>query len=160
MGLKPTFTQADVKARLDKFLAVVERRQIQRLQYLGELCVTHARSIPAMSGFTDQTGNLRSSIGYVVFKNGVAVHIGYNQVLQGSKGVTMGKELAWKVGEKYKDGVALVVTAGMNYAVAVESRGKDVITSAEILAKVELPRMLKDLNNNINQALSDFSILL
>lgn len=157
MGLTPKFTQADVRSRFDRFLAVVERRQIQRLQYLGEMCVTHARSIPASAGFTDQTGNLRSSIGYAVFKNGVAVHEGFSQVLQGSEGAKKGKELAWRVGEKYKDGIALVVTAGMNYAVAVESRGKDVITSAEILAKNELPRMLKELTRNINQAFNDLA---
>jgi len=153
MAITPNFTQADVKARFDKFLGIVESRAIKRLQYLGEICVKHAKEIPAGSGFTDQTGNLRSSIGYMVFVRGVAVHEFYESVNGGALGVSTGKALASKVGAKYKDGIALVVTAGMDYAVAVESRGKDVLTSAESLAKTELPRMLAELKANINKAL-------
>lgn len=138
--------------------------QIEILQELGEMCVKRAKEIPADIGFTDQTGNLRSSIGYVIFKDGVAIRESY----QGqSEGVNTGKALAEKVGAKYKKGLVLVVTAGMNYAVALESGRRkkpdgtyysvpprDVLTSAELLAKRELPRMLAELKNNIEKALS------
>jgi hypothetical protein len=40
----------------------------------------------------------------------------------------------------------------MNYAVHVESKGRDVITSAEQLAKRELPKMLAKLVENIKRA--------
>lgn len=153
MGITPTFKPADIKKRFDAFLKVVEKRKIERLQYLGELCVKTAREIPAESGFTDQTGNLRSSIGYMVFVNGVAVHEGYEVVKGGTEGAQEGAALARKIGTKYANGISLVVTAGMSYAVAVESRGKDVLTSAEIYAKQELPKMLKELKDNINQSL-------
>jgi hypothetical protein len=149
MGLEPTFTQAAIRSRMDKFIAVIEKRQIERLQYLGEECVKIAREIPASVGFTDQTGNLRSSIGYVVFKNGIAIHEGYQGT---SEGIQSGKSLAEKVG-KSKQGVALIVTAGMNYAIYLESNGRDVLTSAEIHAKQELPKMLDALKKNINKAL-------
>lgn len=150
MGLTPKFTQADIRARMDKFLAVVEKRQIQRLQMLGEMCVTHAKSIPATVGFGDVTGNLRSSIGYMVFKDGVAIHVGYQGL---SAGTSAGKTLAENVSSKYPSGILLVVTAGMNYAVYVEAKGRDVLTSAENMAKQELPRMLEQLRKNINSAL-------
>lgn len=150
MGITANFTEADVKARIDKFLRVIEKRIIQRLQYLGEQCVTHAKSIPASVGFNDQTGNLRSSIGYMVFKNGIAVHENYSGFDEGS---SAGKALAEKVGSKHTMGYSLVVTAGMNYAVYVEAKGRDVLTSAEILAKQELPVMLAALKSNINKAL-------
>lgn len=155
MGITPKFNQGIVRERFDKFIEAIERAQIKRLKYLGELCVKHAREIPASTGFTDQTGNLRSSIGYMVFKNGVAVHEGYLQVKEGGEGIQSGKNLAMKVGAKYTEGIALVVTAGMNYAVYLEAKGRDVLTSAESLAKQELPKMVEDLKKNINRALTE-----
>lgn len=151
MAIKPNFTRDDIKKRCDAFLEVVKKKQIERLQRLGEMCVTHAREVPPEIGFHDQTGNLRSSIGYAVFVDGVAVHTAYEQTLQGATGVKAGESLANKVGSE-TTGICLVVTAGMNYAVHVEAKGRDVITSAEQLAKRELPNMLAKLVNNIQRA--------
>ena len=155
MGITPRFGKDAVRSRFDKFLEAIERAQIKRLQYLGELCVKHAREVPAESGFTDQTGNLRSSIGYVIFKDGVAINESYTQVKEGNEGVTAGLALARKVGAKYTEGIALVVTAGMKYAIHLESKGRDVLASAENLAKQELPRMVEELKTNINRALTE-----
>lgn len=152
MALTAKFTESDVKNRFNKVLDVIVKRQIARLQELGEMCVIRAREIPAEIGFTDQTGNLRSSIGYMVFNNGIAVHDNYVQTLTGTEGLKNGKMLAEKIGSKFKNGVSLVVTAGMNYAIYLESNGRDVLTSAELLAKQELPRMVAELKNNINKA--------
>jgi len=150
MGIEANFTQADVKKRFDAFLDQVQKQQIKRLQMLGEMCVTHARSVPKEQGFEDQTGNLRSSIGYMVFVDGVAIHSFYEQVKEGATGMQAGETLAKKVGEDQK-GVCLVVTAGMNYAMYLEAKGRDVLTSAEHLAERELPRMLEKLIANIEQ---------
>jgi hypothetical protein len=162
MGLKPTFTQADVAKRFDKFLDIVERRQIERMKMLGEMCVIHARELPPEIGFHDQTGNLRSSIGYIIFKDGVSVHESFEQVKSGSEGAKTGRNLANKIGEKFRGkGIVLVVVAGMNYALALEANGAYklkskrpyvVLTTAEQLAKQELPRMLEDLKSNIYKA--------
>lgn len=151
MGIKANFSIDSVRRRFDAFLEVVEEEQIKALQYLGEMCVAHARSIPKEQGFEDQTGNLRSSIGYAVFVDGIAVHTLYNEVGGGAIGAKAGQELSAKIGER-TNGVCLVVTAGMNYALYVESRGRDVIASAEQLAERELPRMLEKLIDNIKKA--------
>lgn len=152
MGIEATFSMADVEKRFKAFLDEIEKKQIARLQKLGEMCVNHARNIaPENNGFNDQTGNLRSSIGYVVFNDGVAVHTAYKQVLNGSEGVQKGEALALKVGGMSK-GICLVVTAGMEYALYVEAKGRDVITSAEHLAERELPGMLEKLVSNIKRA--------
>lgn len=151
MGVKVAFSKDAIRGRFDAFLDKVQEQQIKRLQMLGEMCVTHARSIPREIGFEDQTGNLRSSIGYAVFVDGVAVHTSYNEVKGGSIGAKTGEVLAQKIGQDMQ-GVCLVVTAGMNYALYVESRGRDVITSAEQLAERELPRMLEKLVDNIKKA--------
>jgi len=154
MAIKPNFTQADVQKRFNKFLEVVERRQIDRLKMLGEMCITRAREIPASIGFTDQTGNLRSSIGYTIFNDGVAIHESFEQVKEGAEGVATGRMIAEKIGDRYQGkGLVLVVVAGMNYAIYLEAKGRDVLTSAEQLAQQELPRMLSELVSNINKAL-------
>jgi hypothetical protein len=154
MGITPNFTPADLQRFFDAFLSEIEKQQIRRLQELGEMCVNHARSIPKEQGFEDQTGNLRSSIGYMVFVNGVAIHGEYVTV-QPKKpkpgviydGAEKGEALAKKVGEN-TTGVCLVVTAGMDYAIYLEAKGRDVITSAEHLAERELPKMLDELIEN------------
>lgn len=71
MGIEAKFTRSDVEKVYDNFVDGVKRQQIKRLQYLGEICLNEAR----MNGnYQYQTGNLRSSIGYTVFVDGVAVH--------------------------------------------------------------------------------------
>ena len=153
MGINPTFNQEDVSRRFAAFLDVIVEKQIKRLQELGEKCVMHAKSIPENIGFKDQTGNLRHSIGYMVFKDGIAIHEGYSQ--DGGEGAKVGQKLAKTIGSKYPEGVVLVVTAGMNYALYVESKGRDVLTSAEHLAQQELPKMLQKLVSNIEKATTE-----
>lgn len=150
MAVIPRFTTDDIKRRLDAFLDEVQRQQIRRLQMLGEMCVQHAREVPSDIGFSDRTGNLRSSIGYSIFVDGVAVHSSYEVVKDGVEGAKAGQDLATRVGNQ-TSGVCLVVTAGMNYALHVESQGRDVITSAEELAREELPRLMNRLADNIRR---------
>jgi hypothetical protein len=157
MGITPTFNKAAIKQNFDNFLKIVEKRMIYRMQRLGEDCVTYQK---LHRGYTDQTANLKSSTGYIVFVNGIAVHTAYEQEAPkvSKSGVTydgaqQGESLAKQIGAKYSNGIALVVTAGMDYAVKVESMGKDVLTSAEIYAKQELPKMIKELKANISKAL-------
>lgn len=146
-----------VKGRMNAFLDEVKKQQISRLRELGEMCVAYAQSVPPETGFHDQTGNLRSSIGYMVFVDGVAVHQSpFEQVqpkAEVSNGVVyngnkVGEELCRRIGEQ-TTGVCLVCVAGMNYAQYVESKGRDVLTGAEHLAEKELPRMLEQLVKNI-----------
>lgn len=153
MGIKPRFKQADVRKRLDQFMGVIQNRIISRMQYLGEMCVTHARQVPAETGFRDQTGNLRSSIGYMVFHNGKSLSENYKQVAGGTLGIERGKALAREVAGKFPKGFLLVVTAGMDYAIHLESKGRDVLASAENLAEREWPRMREELTRNVAKAM-------
>lgn len=151
MGIEAQFTKEEVQERFSAFVGKIQQQQVKRLQMLGEMCVNNARSVPKETGFEDQTGNLRSSIGYAVFVDGVAVHSFYDEVKGGAVGAKAGADLSQKIGER-TNGVCLVVTAGMNYALYVEARGRDVIASAEQLAERELPRMLDRLIDNIRSA--------
>ena len=71
-----------------------------------------------------------------------------NAIYKGSK---VGYELAKQVGQQTQ-GYALVVVAGMNYAVHVESKGRDVLTSAEKQAEKDIAKELADLVTNVKKA--------
>lgn len=155
-----TVEKNDISARFRQFRKAIVEKQIERLQRLGEMCVTQARGVPPSVGFHDQTGNLRSSIGYMVFVDGVPVYQStFEQVSPQAAhkdGVTYdggkkGEAYCREIGEN-TTGVCLVVVAGMDYATYVESKGRDVLTSAEHLAEQELPKQLAELIENIKKA--------
>ena len=153
MGIKANFTQEDVRKRFDAFLSEIEKKQIDRLNRLGEMCLIEARN---NKGYMMQTGALLSSTGYKVFVDGVAVHSQFDAASGAERGAAAtgmkaGQSIAERVGKGTK-GVALVVVAGMNYAAYVEAKGYNVLSSAEHLAERELPRMLDKLITNIKRA--------
>lgn len=124
---------------------------IRALSYLGEVCVIEAKDRPQESSWFDQSGNLRSSIGYVIVHNGKTIKYSeFNQVKQGSDGIKEGKELATELAKQYTSGYALIVVAGMNYAELVEAMdSKVVLASAELFARNELPNMMAKLKTQI-----------
>lgn len=151
MGIIPRYTRQDIKKLLAKRVEAINRAIILQLCRLGEMCVNHAREIDPEIGFHDQTGNLRSSIGYVVYQNGREVDIKFDRTVQGDKGMIKGMILAREVAGKYPRGFVLVVVAGMEYAVHVESCNRDVLSSAEHLAEEKLPGMLKQIDTKIKK---------
>lgn len=156
INVKPNFTVDDVRQRYDAFLDVVEELQLEALQQLGEECVTFARSDHA-NDWQDQTGNLRSSIGYMIFKDGKVVFgTPFEQVAAKNPpkdgvpldGAKRGEALCRSIGEQ-TTGMTLVMVAGMNYAIYVESKGRDVITGAHTHAVRTLPQMIEQLKSDI-----------
>ena len=126
---------------------------IQAMGSLGVECVNHARQIPKDIGFEDHTGNLRSSIGFKLFVDGEPVMENYRKVLNGDEGIANGKALADEVGQRCEqDQIMLVVTAGMEYAIYVESRGRDVIASAESLCYENLPQLRTRIEEMVRNA--------
>ncbi len=153
MAIKPNFTKDDVRKRFDAFLNEIEKKQIARLQRLGEMCLVEART---NKGYMMQTGALLSSTGYEVFVDGVAIHSQFDAASGAESnaaemGIKSGQSIAETIGKGTK-GIALVVVAGMNYAAYVEAKGYNVLSSAEHLAERELPRMLEKLIPNIKRA--------
>ena len=151
MGLtiKPSFNVNDIKNIVQKKLDKIEEAIIFRLQFIGERFVTNART---NANFTDRTGNLRSSIGYAVFKNGEKISENFKNAdtgPDGRTGVGKSKEIAAKAAESFPKGFALIVVAGMEYAAAVESKNYDVITSSSFIAEEELKKAIEGLNKKI-----------
>lgn len=157
MGIKAHF-KGDINATFDAFLTEVERQVIESLCRVGEQAVTYSRN-DHVNNWQDQTSNLRSSIGYVVFKDGKPVRQSeFAQVApkitrEGVElnGAQIGEALAKQVGAQTQ-GYTLVVVAGMKYAIYVESKGRDVLTTAEKQAEKNIARELADLVKNIEDA--------
>ena len=118
-----------------------------RFQQIGEECVKIARE-PHANDYNDITGNLRSSIGYVILVDGKPVVNGETKQISGkegsgAEGVQAGQELLARLQGNYPKGVVLIVCAGMRYAAYVENiHHKDVLTAAELVAESLVKKLL------------------
>lgn len=114
------------------------------LCYVGEQCITEARN---GGTYEDQTGNLRSSIGYAVLMNGQIIQSDcVDKIKNGDEGVSEGLAFLQKrIKSASKKGVCLIVTAGMNYAVYVEMKGYVVLSSTKLKAPVLVKQILTSL---------------
>lgn len=130
-----------IKSELDAARQRIEKGLVDVLNQVGLTFVRDARNMSkAKGGFGDDTGNLRSSIGYFILKNGVIISDNFKQYKQGVEGKPMADRLLNEV--RSKAGYQLVGVAGMNYASHVESKGYNVITAQADLAVVSLDRIL------------------
>lgn len=134
VGLKilPKLSREVIRTLLGGKLDGLKKYFIDRFEYIGEEFIAQART---RANFTDQTANLRSSIGYVIlvdgkqYKSAFPVHTGKDGQT-GEEGARRGLELGLSFGKKYPSGIVLICVAGMEYAAAVESKNKDVITGS------------------------------
>lgn len=145
---------------LDEYGGQVEQYYISRLAEAGEAAIAEAVT---KGRYQNITGNLRSSIGYVIGYDGKVIREGgfhkvqghgenYQRVTfttrngkkvdfwakgkfgDGSEGSRKGLELARSVIAKTK-GYSFVIVAGMEYASYVNSKGYDVMDSAKLELK-------------------------
>ena len=126
-----------IKTIVDHIEASIETKMkviVNAFCYVGEQCIIEARD---NGDYTDQTGNLRSSIGYAVVWNGKVVKRDcIDKIKNGEEGVSQGeKYLSDRIKKASKKGIVLIVTAGMNYAEYVEAIGYNVLSSAELKAE-------------------------
>ncbi len=147
MGIKAGFTKQDIAHRLTLFHENVKKTIISHLILLGEKCINLAKDL---NTYKDRTGNLRSSLGYIVVSNGKIVHA-FNFIGKGQKGKSDGEAYIRQISGRYSNGYALIIVAGMQYAAAVEAKGYDVLTSSEIFAEKELPKLMTDIRNALNK---------
>lgn len=138
MGLTPTFTGQEIDGAFESFKDSKEAKFIEIFKYVGEQFVNQCRDLRT---YRDQTGNLRSSIGFIIALDGTIHEENWNG---DSTGIAHGKDTANKVLLSSKTGIVLIGVAGMEYASAVESRGLDVITGGTLQAEIILKSIMKD----------------
>lgn len=143
MPITPITPSRQIDRAVDNYVANVRRAILYKMQYVGERCIVEARTT---ANFTDRTGNLRSSIGYVVVMDGKVQHKGrFEVVKQGSEGAAEGDKFISKVVAEFPKDIVLVVAAGMKYAAYVAAKGFNVTDSAELLAHKLVPQILTQL---------------
>lgn len=143
---------SEIRDYIRKSVERIDKVVIRNLQRLGEECVIYVKDRTGEESWYDQTGNLRSSIGYVIAMDGKIVRSGgFSQILNGSEGPTEGKQFAKEVAEANPGKYVLIVVAGMNYASYVEEMdNKDVLASASLFAERELPKMIRRIEEQIS----------
>jgi len=120
-----------------------EQKAIKFLSYSGESGVNEAR---IAGNYKDQTGNLRSSIGYVVTNNGEIVQISsFDQVKSGNEGSNKGASFAKHIASKNTGWLSLNVVAGMPYSKYVSAKGYNVLDSSENLVERLVHQLMKQL---------------
>lgn len=139
--------QEEIERELMGAIERMKQAVIYNLQAIGEKCVNEAR----MKGsYKDQTGNLRSSTGYVLIVDGEIVsESAFDVVMNGQQGAEEGKTFAESLVKEHPTGIALVVVAGKNYAEYVAAKGYDVLDSAELLGEQLVQKMVEDLQRMI-----------
>lgn len=144
MGIR--LTDNDAVKTLKSAFRELDKNIVTRMAYVGEMAVNEARSYGHGKDYKDRTGNLRSSTGYAMTRDGEIVSVSsFDDVPptedakgESGKGGAIGKEKAKELAGQIPQGYALVVVAGMEYAEYVAAKGYDVLDSAERVAAQEM----------------------
>lgn len=145
MGIKQLTPMEEVNEYLQENIDRIEQRIIRDLSFVGESCLTASRST---NSYKDRSGNLRSSIGYAIVKNGKIISQAIYEAGNGEDrktGVAEGEKFMREIARQFTDGIALIVVAGMNYAGYVSALGYDVLDSGELLAEQLVPQIMTQL---------------
>lgn len=153
MGFSPKFSKNDVRNYIEHKRQAFVQAVLNRFELVGFEFVKMAREkTAAQGGFNDVTGNLRSSIGFAVVDHGNIVNENYEPSKGGQKrteGIQEAKNFIRTLTSDFESGYALIVVAGMGYAAAVESKGKDVITGSSLEAEAILKAAIKRLKSKV-----------
>lgn len=131
-GLRPLWNKKQIQTLFEKLADKANLAIEQLLKRTGDEFVKIAR----LEGeYIDHTGNLRSSIGYVVVKDGDIVFKDFElSPMEGTdkaSGKKEAEQLALELTQLYNKGYVLICLVGMKYAVFVEAmENKDVISNA------------------------------
>ena len=145
-GLIPEWSEQDIERTLNKLEGDIREKAIEFYKYIGENFVNMARD---KGNYTDRTGNLRSSIGFVIVENGEILYEDYQLADKGSDrgtGMQKAKEFAQHMSGQL-EGIGLIGFAGMEYAAAVENRdGYDVIDGSTPAIQKLMRETLEEIN--------------
>lgn len=148
MGVRLVTPQSEVSMYLIQSLRIIHEEVKRALLYLGEQSVVKVRDRSGEESWFDQTGNLRSSVGYALYERGrKEFESSFSIIKQGAEGSEEGRRMVEELAHEYSNTYALVVVAAMNYAEYVEAmENKDVLASAELFARGKV-------NEYLNKAL-------
>ena len=131
-GLRPMWDKKQIHNVFEKLQERADEYILQLLIRTGDKFITIARD---EGQYDDWTGNLRSSIGYVIVKDGSIVgkdfKLSEKEGTDKQTGKREGEQLAMDLVKTFTKGYVMIGVAGMKYAVFVEAmENKDVLTNA------------------------------
>ena len=141
--IKSVFKSYAIYKIVQQKIKEIEKAIIAILERRGEEFVAECRS---QNTWSDDTGNLRSSIAYFIYK-------GSTLISSNNAGSSQGVQAALNAANtvKRKDGTYyLIGVAGMNYAAAVESKGYNVISTQALQIIPLIEGDFKKLKNKLS----------
>lgn len=153
MGVKTNLNPDEIRRQLEREVRLHEARIVTMLNYIGQTVVNEIRT-SHISNWEDRTGNLRSSIGYMILVDGVPKKQSSFERVYGpdadkadKDGPAEGKNYLQSLVSLFPKGFALVIVAGMEYASYVEKmQNKTVLAQGEIEARKLVNQMISALN--------------
>ncbi|MCC8117290.1 MAG: hypothetical protein LIP09_00865 [Bacteroidales bacterium] len=137
----------EINALVDGFIEDDTEELIAQICAIGENALAIARRDHL---YKVQTGNLTSSTGFSVTRDGKEIVVSQFEKVSGAsgdgaKGSEQGLEyLRTLIGEDGKGCLTLTMVAGMDYAAAVEAMGLDVLKSADAYIGREFEKLIND----------------
>lgn len=125
----------DMKSLSNELEKQIEIETIKHLSKVLERGVELVRNkITNGKAYDDHTGNLRSSTGFIIYKDGKIVHKSFKESPVGTDRATGVKEgLKVALDElRASTGWGVILVSGMEYSSWVESKGYDVLRGAYI----------------------------
>lgn len=155
MGIKAQGL-GEVTQFFKQYMRIVNEEMMRTLSFLGEQCVEMTRDREPEDSWFDQTGNLRSSVGYAIYEMGKKkIESEFPIVKQGSEGAKEGKQMLDDLAKMYSQAYVLVVVAAMSYAEYVESmKSKDVLASTELWAASKVDEYLRRTREMVEKRVS------
>lgn len=131
--MKRITTDAEIDQMFNDQFAQIDDFILQRFIELCDERIQIQRNKISPEGYDDRTGQLRSSVGYLIYKNGKVVHENFKLSPYGTDkepGIKEGRQLAF--GQlRASEGWGIIMVAGMEYASWLESNhGRTVLSSA------------------------------
>ena len=133
-------------AQLENIKSEVENAVINVFAEIGEYVVEGIRN-GDLSNWNNQTGSLRSSVGFAVCRDGEIVKMSdFRTVLDGKEGSEKGRALCERLASEYASfRFALVIVAGEDYAAYVEAiESKVVLAGGQLYIEGNIERMLTE----------------
>lgn len=147
--LELDMTPAEITALVNKQIEEIDNQTLNQFKLvLARALKIQRAKVRASGGYNDDTGQLRSSVGGIIYKDGKVLYEDFELAPYGTDkapGLKEGREKAFKV-LRESSGWGITIVAGQEYASWVETRhGLSVLTDA----RMELDKTLDQAFNEI-----------
>lgn len=148
-NMKRITTSRELDEMLEKQIADIDNLFFQRLVELCDERITLQRAKISPEGYNDQTGQLRSSVGYIIHRDGKIRHENFELAPYGTDkapGIKAGRSLALSQ-LRITQGWGVVMVAGPEYASWLESNhNRTVLSSATFNLEDDIEYILKNIS--------------